>query len=75
MSASEIVNKVWNCAHVLRDDGGGYGSYVEHIICLIFLKMACEWEKAGQQLQVPGQYAWYKLVMLDIDDIRGPACH
>ena len=29
MSASEIVNKVWNCAHVLRDDGVGYGDYVE----------------------------------------------
>jgi len=24
MSASEIVNKVWNYAHVLRDDGVGY---------------------------------------------------
>ena len=29
MSASEIVNKVWNYAHVLRDDGVGYGYYVE----------------------------------------------
>jgi len=29
MSASEIVNKVWNYAHVLRDDGVGYGDYVE----------------------------------------------
>ena len=31
MSASEIVNKVWNYAHVLRDDGVGYGDYVEQI--------------------------------------------
>ena len=29
MSAAEIVNKVWNYAHVLRDDGVGYGDYVE----------------------------------------------
>ena len=29
MSASEIVSKVWNYAHVLRDDGVGYGDYVE----------------------------------------------
>jgi type I restriction enzyme M protein len=29
LSASEIVNKVWNYAHVLRDDGVGYGDYVE----------------------------------------------
>ena len=31
MSASEIVNKVWNYAHVLRDDGVGYGDHVELI--------------------------------------------
>ncbi len=24
MSVSEIVNKVWSYAHVLRDDGVGY---------------------------------------------------
>ena len=29
MSVSEIVNKVWNYAHVLRDDGVGYGDYFE----------------------------------------------
>ena len=29
MSAEEIVNKVWNYAHVLRDDSVGYGDYVE----------------------------------------------
>jgi type I restriction enzyme M protein len=40
LSASEIVNKVWNYAHVLRDDGVGYGDYVGQITYLIFLKMA-----------------------------------
>ena len=44
VSASEIVNKVWNYAHVLRDDGVGYGDYVEQITYLIFLKMADERE-------------------------------
>lgn len=29
MSTAEIVNKVWNYASVLRDDGVGYGDYVE----------------------------------------------
>jgi type I restriction enzyme M protein len=29
MSASEIVNKVWHYANVLRADGLGYGDYVE----------------------------------------------
>jgi len=58
LSASEIVNKVWNYAHVLRDDGVGYGDYVEQITYLIFLKMADERETAGQQVQVPNKYAW-----------------
>jgi hypothetical protein len=31
MSASEIVNKVWNYARVLRDDGVGYGDFVEAV--------------------------------------------
>ena len=70
MSASEIVNKVWNYAHVLRDDGVGYGDYVEQITYLIFLKMADEREKAGQQVQVPNKYAWSKLVKLDGDDLE-----
>ncbi len=34
MSASEIVNKVWNYAHVLRDDGVSYGDYVEAVPAL-----------------------------------------
>ena len=29
MSALEIVNKVRSYAHVLRDDGVGYGDYIE----------------------------------------------
>ena len=34
MSSAEIVNKVWNYAHVLRDDGVGYGDYVEVALAL-----------------------------------------
>jgi len=70
MSAAEIVNKVWNYAHVLRDDGVGYGDYVEQITYLIFLKMADEREVAGQQVKVPNKYAWAKLVKLDGDAKR-----
>ena len=70
MSVSEIVNKVWNYAHVLRDDGVGYEDYVEQITYLIFLKMADERETAGQQVQVPSKYAWAKLVKLDGDDLE-----
>ena len=70
MSASEIVNKVWNYAHVLRDDGVGYGDYVEQITFLIFLKMAAERENSGQQVAVPEEFNWKKLVPLDGEDLE-----
>ena len=70
MSASEIVNKVWNYAHVLRDDGVGYGDYVEQITYLIFLKMADEREQAGQQVRVPDEFSWSQLIKLDGDELE-----
>ena len=74
MSVSEIVNKVWNYAHVLRDDGVGYGDYVEQITFLIFLKMADErlstLGKGAGQYQVPDDYSWAKLVKLDGDALE-----
>ncbi|WIO73866.1 class I SAM-dependent DNA methyltransferase [Porticoccaceae bacterium LTM1] len=70
MSAAEIVNKVWNYAHVLRDDGVGYGDYVEQITFLIFLKMADERESAGQTVAVPDKYSWSRLVKLDGDALE-----
>lgn len=69
-NASEIVSKVWNYAHVLRDDGVGYGDYVEQITFLIFLKMADEREASGQQVAVPDAYSWSKLVKLDGDALE-----
>ncbi|MCP3690019.1 MAG: hypothetical protein GY784_16570 [Gammaproteobacteria bacterium] len=56
MSAPEIINKVWNHPHVLRDDGVGHGDYPgsgqgqaknNQITYLIFPKMADEREKGG----------------------------
>ena len=38
----QIVNKAWNFAHVLRDDGLSYMAYTEQITFLLFLKMAHE---------------------------------
>jgi len=54
MSASEIVNKVWSYAHVLRDDGVGYGDYVEQITFLTFLKMAAERVVFGRSISLKG---------------------
>jgi type I restriction enzyme M protein len=42
MADNAIVSKVWNFAGVLRDDGVGYGDYLEQITYLLFLKMADE---------------------------------
>ncbi|MBK8965726.1 MAG: SAM-dependent DNA methyltransferase [Lewinellaceae bacterium] len=39
---SALISKVWNFANVLRDDGVGYGDYLEQITYLLFLKMADE---------------------------------
>ena len=41
----QIVNKAWNFAHVLRDDGLSYMAYTEQITFLLFLKMADEQTK------------------------------
>jgi len=70
LNTPEIVNKVWNYAHVLRDDGVGYGDYIEQITYLIFLKMADEREQAGQETKVPKKYAWDKLIKEDGDDLE-----
>lgn len=41
-ATQQIVNKAWNFAHVLRDDGLSYMAYTEQITFLLFLKMAHE---------------------------------
>lgn len=45
MSDSAIISKIWNLANVLRDDGVGYGDYLEQITYLLFLKMTDELNK------------------------------
>ncbi len=44
-NSSALISKVWNFANVLRDDGVGYGDYLEQITYLLFLKMADEMSK------------------------------
>jgi type I restriction enzyme M protein len=39
MNEQALVAKVWNYAHVLRDDGVSYGDYLGQISFLLFLKM------------------------------------
>ncbi|MDO9198912.1 type I restriction-modification system subunit M N-terminal domain-containing protein [Rhodoferax sp.] len=45
MNSATIVQKLWNCCNVLRDDGMSYGDYVEQPTYLLFLKMVEERSK------------------------------
>lgn len=40
MNTSSFVQKVWSFCHPLRDDGVGYGDYLEQLTYLLFLKLA-----------------------------------
>jgi type I restriction enzyme M protein len=60
MTTESIVSKVWSFCHTLRDDGVGYGDYLEQLTYLIFLKMADEYSKPphNRKVGVPARYAW-----------------
>jgi type I restriction enzyme M protein len=63
MTTSPIVSKVWSFCHTLRDDGVGYGDYLEQLTYLIFLKMADEYAKPpyNRKIEIPARYTWSKL--------------
>lgn len=59
-----LVQKVWNFCNTLRDDGVGYGDYLEQLTYLLFLKMADEYTKEpyNRPAQMPTGYDWESLV-------------
>ncbi|HEY1943496.1 MAG TPA: class I SAM-dependent DNA methyltransferase [Roseiarcus sp.] len=63
MSTAPIVQKVWNFCTTLRDDGVGYGDYLEQITYLVFLKMADDYSRPpySRNVGVPESYTWPKL--------------
>ena len=65
---SAIVSKVWSFCNTLRDDGVGYGDYLEQLTYLLFLKMADEYTKPpyNRIMPIPKAYNWESLV-----DLRG----
>lgn len=71
MSPADIVQKLWNYCHILRDDGMSYGDYVEQLTYLLFLKMADERTKPphNQKNIVPKSYDWQSLIKKDGDDL------
>jgi type I restriction enzyme M protein len=66
-----LVSKVWNYAHVLRDQGISYGDYVEQITFLLFLKMDQERsDLLGEASIIPAQWRWGRLAPLSGDDLE-----
>ena len=67
MTTQEIVQKLWNLCHDLRDDGITYHQYVTELTYLLFLKMAQETgaEEVNGKAQIPARYRWSDLVAKD----------
>ncbi len=68
MNTNDIVGKLWNLCHILRDDGVTYHQYVTELTWLLFLKMAAE---TGREAQLPEGYRWVDLA----GDERKPKEH
>ncbi len=66
MTTDTIISKVWSFCTTLRDDGVGYGDYLEQLTYLIFLKMADEYGRPPykRNVGVPKKYAWPALKSL-----------
>ena len=60
MNTSSLIQKVWNFCHTLRDDGVGYGDYLEQLTYLLFLKMAHEYaqDPYNRDTHIPAGYDW-----------------
>lgn len=73
MTSSAIISKVWSFCNTLRDDGVGYGDYLEQLTYLLFLKMADEYSKPpyNRTLPVPPEYNWESLTALRGAELEG----
>jgi type I restriction enzyme M protein len=62
-ATASIVSKVWSFCNTLRDDGVGYGDYLEQLTYLIFLKMADEYSQPphNRKVGIPEEYSWLNL--------------
>ena len=72
MNTAPIISKVWSFCTTLRDDGVGYGDYLEQLTYLIFLKMADEYAKPpyDRDVGVPEVYSWGSLTALRGADLE-----
>ena len=71
MTNEQLVSKVWNYAHVLRDQGISYGDYIEQITYLLFLKMDQERvDLLGEASSVPPEWSWTNLAGQSGDELE-----
>jgi len=65
VNTAPIVSRVWSFCTTLRDDGVGYGDYLEQLTYLIFLKMADEYAKPpyNRDVGVPEGCNWASLTV------------
>ncbi len=63
MNTAPIVSNVWSFCTPLRDDGVGYGDYLEQLTYLIFLKMADEYARPpyNRDIGIPMGFDWSSL--------------
>lgn len=63
MNSNTLVQKIWNFCHTLRDDGVGYGDYLEQLTYLLFLKLAHEYAQPphGRDTHIPRSCDWTSL--------------
>ncbi len=72
MTTSAIVSKVWAFCNTLRDDGVGYGDYLEQLTYLLFLKMAHEYSQPphNRKLGIPKEFQWDSLTTKSGDELE-----
>lgn len=58
-ATSDIVQKLWNLCHVLRDEGISYLQYITELTYLLFLKMM---QETGREAELPENCRWADLV-------------
>jgi len=85
VTTQDIVQKLWNLCHVLRDDGVSYQEYVTELTFLLFLKMMEETGPKREERILPA-YRWreiagregvdqldhYKRALLDLGKAADP---
>lgn len=67
-----VVSKIWAFCNTLRDDGVGYGDYLEQLTYLLFLKMADEYSRPpySRPMSIPAAYSWQSLLPLSGDELE-----